>query len=206
MNDMTAVIIPRSDQWNADDLLAGPRTITVTGVKITPGTEQPVAISFAGSDKVFRPCKSMSRVLVAAWGPDATKYTGRSLTLYRDARVKWGGLEVGGIRIGEMSHISGPLTMALAESKAVRKAFTVKPLAIPTHDATAAPDDEARAEVAGWVSRTLKAIAGTTDRTALATVQGKRAPTLATARESFPDLASQVDAAYLSRATELGEG
>jgi hypothetical protein len=37
-------IIPKSDQLNADDLIGGPRTITITGVKAgTP--EQPVTIN-----------------------------------------------------------------------------------------------------------------------------------------------------------------
>jgi hypothetical protein len=128
MNDMTGVIIPKSDQINADDLLSGPITITITGVKVAPGQEQPVSITFDGSDKVYRPCKSMARVLVAAWGPDASKYTGRSLTLYCDPKVKWGGMEVGGIRISHMSHIESPMTMALTVTRANKKPFTVKPL------------------------------------------------------------------------------
>jgi hypothetical protein len=125
MSDMTAVIAPKSDQINADDLIAGDLTITITGVKISPGQEQPVSIQFKGSDKVFRPCKSMSRVMVAAWGPDAKTYEGRSMTLYRDPTVKWGGLAVGGIRIRAMSHIDRDMTMMLSESKANRKPFKV---------------------------------------------------------------------------------
>ena len=146
MTDMTAVIAPKSDQINADDLIAGDLTITITGVQVTPGTEQPVSMSFAGSGKVYRPCKSMSRVMVAAWGPDAKAYPGRSLTLYRDPKVKWGGMEVGGIRIRAMTHIDRDLTLMLSESKANRKPFRVSALTIA---APAAPDtatlDEARA-------------------------------------------------------------
>jgi hypothetical protein len=128
MSDMSPVIVPKSDQINADDLIAGPVVITITKVSVTPGTEQPVSINFEGSKKFFRPCKSMSRVMVFAWGPDSSKYVGRSLALYRDPKVKWGGLEVGGIRIGAMSHIDGPLTVVLTETKASRKPFLVKPL------------------------------------------------------------------------------
>lgn len=128
MNDMTAVIVPKSDQINADDLIAGPRTIRIAEVAIKGGQEQPVSIYFDGSDKAFRPCKSMSRVLVAAWGPDAKVYVGRSLTLYRDPKVKWAGMEVGGIRISHMSHIERELVMALTETKGSRKPYVVKPL------------------------------------------------------------------------------
>lgn len=127
-SDMSGVIIPKSDQINADDLLSGEITITIRDVKISGGQEQPVSIYFDGSEKAFRPCKSMSRVLVAAWGPDAKKYVGRSLRLYRDPAVKWGGLQVGGIRIRAMSHIEREMTMALTETRQSRKPFTVKPL------------------------------------------------------------------------------
>lgn len=128
MNDMSAVITPKSDQINADDLIGGDMTIIIRDVQIKGGQEQPVSILFDGSDKAFRPCKSMSRVLVAMWGADARQYVGRSLTLYRDPTVKWGGLDVGGIRISHMSDIEASKTMALTATKGSRKPFTVKPL------------------------------------------------------------------------------
>lgn len=126
--NMASVITPKSDQLNADDLIAGPMTITIEEVQITGGQEQPVSIFFQGSKKAYRPCKSMCRVLVAAWGPDAKKYTGKSLTLFRDATVKWAGMEVGGIRISHMSHMEAPLSMALTASKGKRAAYIVRPL------------------------------------------------------------------------------
>ncbi len=126
--DMSEVIIPRSDQINSDDLIGGPMTITILEVQIKGGQEQPVSIYFEGSDKAFRPCKSMSRILVSAWGPDAKAYVGRSLTLYRDPTVKWGGMEVGGIRISHMSHLARAMTMALTATKGSRKPFVVNPM------------------------------------------------------------------------------
>lgn len=128
MNDMSQVITPKSDQINADDLLAGPMTIRINAVKVAPGTEQPVSIYFDGSDKAYRPCKSMARCMVAAWGPNSAEYVGRSLTLYCDPKVKWGGLEVGGIRISHMTDIAAPITMALTVTRANKKPFTVRPL------------------------------------------------------------------------------
>lgn len=128
MGDMSGVIVPKSDQINADDLLSGPMTITITGVKVSSGQEQPVSMFFDGSTKAYRPCKSMARVLVSAWGADSSKYVGRSLTLYCDPRVKWGGMEVGGIRISHMSHLESPLTLALTMTRANKKPFTVRPM------------------------------------------------------------------------------
>ena len=131
MNDMRAVIIPKSDQINADDLIGGPITITITEVSIRPGTEQPVSIRFDGDNgKPYRPSKSMCRVMVNCWGPDANAYIGRSMTLYRDPKVKWGGLEVGGIRISHMSDIKGTTIMALTETRGSKKPHTVQVLRV----------------------------------------------------------------------------
>lgn len=125
--DMSQVIVPRSDQINADDFISGPRTVKIKGVSINPGTEQPVTIELEGS-KPWRPCKSMSRLLVAAWGPDAKEYAGRSVTLYCDPKVKWGGMEVGGIRVSHMSHIDSDLVLALTMTKCKKAPTRVKPL------------------------------------------------------------------------------
>jgi len=66
--------------------------------------------------------------MVTAWGADSKKYIGRSMTLYRDPSVKWGGMEVGGIRISHMSDIDSAITLALTMTKSNRKPYTVKPL------------------------------------------------------------------------------
>jgi len=136
---MRSVIVPKSDQINADDLLAGPRTVTITRVAITPGSEQPVSMFFEGDGgKPYRPCKSMCRLLVHAWGPDAAAYAGRGMTLYRDPKVRWGGLDVGGIRLRHLSHLDREMVMALTVTKGSRKPYTVKPLAAPDGKPSAA--------------------------------------------------------------------
>ncbi|MBB4642331.1 hypothetical protein [Rhizorhapis suberifaciens] len=130
MNDMTPVIVPKSDQISADDLIAGPLTIRIAEVDIRPGTEQPVTIHYDDDGgRPWKPCKSMCRVLVAAWGPDAKAYVGRAVTLYRDPKVKWGGMEVGGIRISHLSDIDREMVMALTATRGKRAPYTVKPLA-----------------------------------------------------------------------------
>lgn len=130
MVDLSTTIIARSDQLNSDDLIAGPITIHITKMSANPSApEQPISISYEGdNNKPFKPCKTCRRILVYAWGADGSKFAGRSMTLYRDATVKWGGFEVGGIRISHMSDIAKPLTMSLTTSKANRKPFTVQPL------------------------------------------------------------------------------
>lgn len=141
MTDMLAAIVSKSDQMNADDLIGQTMTITITDVTIRGGQEQPVSIHFDGDKgKPYKPCKSMSRVLVNVWGADAKKYIGRSLTLYRDPKVTWAGLEVGGIRISHMSDIDSKINMVLTASKSNRKPYIVRPLkAAPTKAAPAHP-------------------------------------------------------------------
>ena len=129
MDDMSRVIEPKSDQINADDLTTGPITVTIVGVKVKPGTEQPVSVDFGDSKKVFRPCKTMSKLMCYVWkSNDSQSFVGKSITLYRDPEVTWGGLKVSGIRISHMSHIDEVVTVALLESSKKRKIFTVTPL------------------------------------------------------------------------------
>jgi hypothetical protein len=129
MNDMRPTIVPKSDQLNADDLLGRTMMITVTKVLINAEADQPVSIHYEGDNgKPFKICKSMRRVLVTVWGPDASKYAGRRMTLYRDDKVAFGGQAVGGIRISHMSDIDREVTMALTATRAQRKPFTVRPL------------------------------------------------------------------------------
>ena len=131
MSDMNSVIQPKSDQLNADDLIGGPRTITITRVELTPGTEQPVSVFFEGDGgKPYKSCKSMSRVMVYVWGNDSQSYTGKSMTIWRDPDVTWGGMAVGGIRISHMSGITEPTVLALTATKKARKPYRVLPLVI----------------------------------------------------------------------------
>lgn len=131
-------IIAKSDQLNAEDLIGGPITVTITGVKRT-SDEQPVIVEISGGHKPWKPCKSMRRLLIMAW-PDGTtreggetKYdpscwVGRSVTLIRDPNVRWAGELVGGIRVAALSNIKAKFEVALAESKKKKKLVIVEKL------------------------------------------------------------------------------
>lgn len=190
--DMSQVIQPKSDQINADDLIAGPMTIRISDVQITPGTEQPVSIRIDGDKRVFRPCKSMSRVLVAAWGADAKAYIGRSLTLYRDPKVKWGGIEVGGIRISHMTDIPRDLTMMLTESKANRKPFKVQVMAAPQPASTQAA---MTAQAAAGLAKAAAQIGAEHFRKWFNSEEGKAARATGALADIMSDLKAIADAA-----------
>jgi len=126
--NLTETIVPRSDQVNADDLMSGPRTVTITNVH-AGNAEQPVDVELAEfPGRAYRPSKSMRRVLVMAWGPEASTYTGRRLTIYRDPEVMFGRDKVGGIKISHLSHIDNPVYVALTVTRGKRSMFVVQPL------------------------------------------------------------------------------
>ena len=120
-------IVPKSDQLNAEDLLSGSITVTVTDVK--QGTaEQPIAILIDGGRQPYKPCKTMRKVLVYCWTDQAANWIGKRMTLYADPDVKWAGIAVGGIRISHLSGIASRVVLMLSETKGKRKAVTVDPL------------------------------------------------------------------------------
>lgn len=126
--DLSATIIPKSDQLNAEDLLTGPITVTVESVS-RGNAEQPVDIHLVETPgRCYRPSKTMRRVLVKAWGKESDAYPGRRLTLYRDPDVKFGGQKVGGIKISHLSHIDKAFSLALTETRGKRALHTVEPL------------------------------------------------------------------------------
>jgi len=127
--DLTESIAPRSDQLNAEDMLTGPRTFTISEVRKGSSAEQPFDFHLAEfPGRPFKPSKTVRRILVHAWGADAAAYAGRRLTLFRDPDVRFGGQSVGGIRVSHLSHIDKQFTIALTETRGKRASHVVKPL------------------------------------------------------------------------------
>ena len=133
--DLTESIIPKSDQLDATELLSGPRVFTIERVS-AHNAEQPFNFHLIGFPRVWRPGKSMRRVIVAAWGSTAVNYIGKSIELYCDPSVDFGGVAVGGTRISRMSGIDKPLKVPLLIKRGKSAVFTVQPLpdAAPARD------------------------------------------------------------------------
>lgn len=131
MNDISNLrdtIVPKSDQLNADQLVGGELTITITGVSRADG-EQPLAISYDGDGgRPWKPCKSMRKVLIYAWGDDGREWVGRRATLFNDPDVKYGGVKVGGIRISRLSDIAEDFVLSLAETRGKKRSVAVRRL------------------------------------------------------------------------------
>lgn len=161
MSDSLAdTILPKSDQLNADDLIAGPITVTVEGVKRSQSPEQPIDILISGH-RPYRPCKSMRRVLISVWGDRGQDWIGQSMTLYRDESVKYGGVAVGGIRISHVTGIDKRRDLMLTATRSKREMFVVNPLVIKTQLVPSAYKDQINGfsdteKLKTWMKKTFK--------------------------------------------------
>lgn len=138
--DMSDTLVPKSDQLNADDLIAGPITVRLTSVTKVAVKEQPIIFGIEGH-RPWKPCLGMRRLLAEAWeSTNPTPWIGRSVTLFRDPDVRWGGELSGGIRVSALSHIERTMKIAVTVSRGKKKLYTVTPLKVaPPVASTAAP-------------------------------------------------------------------
>lgn len=125
--DISDTLAPKSDQLDAVDLLGGPQTFTVASVS-RGNAEQPVQVHLTEFPRVWRPGKTMRRVLAFCWGNDASQWVGRRVTLYCDADVMFGSEKVGGTRISHLSHIDKPMRVPVIVKKGRGGSFAVEPL------------------------------------------------------------------------------
>lgn len=205
MSDMQKMIEAKSDQLNADDLLAGAITVKIRKVVTKQGGEQPCWIYYHGdNEKPWKPSKSMARVLVSAWGDDSKNYVDKSLTLYRDPEVKWAGMKVGGIRISHMSGLSAAMTLPLTETRGVKKLHTVKPLRAVGLPPAGEPTAEQKAAAAKKKADALiAAIAKATTPAELDALFVGEADTIERLNKNYPELADAVDAQRQFKAESL---
>lgn len=128
--NLRSTIVPKSDQLNAEQLLAGDLTVTVTDVRMG-SDEQPVILHYQNDEgRPFKPCKTMRKLLIFAWGEDGRAWIGKSMTLYNDNAVRFGGMVVGGIRISHLSHIEREISLSLTATKGKKAQHTVLPLQV----------------------------------------------------------------------------
>lgn len=119
---------PRSDQFNAEDFLGGPRTFQIAGV-VTGAAEQKYDIQLEGEQRVWRPPLTVLRTLMKAWDTDdSNDWIGKRVTLYCDEKVSFGREQVGGIRVSHVSGIDKPVTVSVTATRGKRVKVTVHPL------------------------------------------------------------------------------
>ena len=130
INDLSDTVEAKSDQLNADDLIGSTKTIKVTDVVRYSEKGIPAFyINYEGdTGRPFKPCKSVRRVIMFAWGKDGSQWIGRSMTLYCDPTVVYAGKEVGGVRVSHMSHIEKRISIKLTEKRGSKKEFFIDKL------------------------------------------------------------------------------
>lgn len=126
MDDLRCTIDPNSDQLNADDLIGISRIIRVTDVIVKESRDRPMWIYFHGdNNKPYKPNITYRKLLIYAWGSHRPDWIGRSIELYRDDDVKFGGQKVGGIKISRISHIDKEIKALLQTTRGKRAEFVV---------------------------------------------------------------------------------
>ena len=132
VSDLRATIVPKSDQLNAEQLLGGPMLLTITDVRVGAGEDQPVVVHYQGDNgRPYKPCKTMRKVLILAWGQDGREWVGKSLEVYNDPAVRFGNMDVGGIRIARMSDIPKDIKVSLTATKGKKALHEIKLLKVP---------------------------------------------------------------------------
>lgn len=192
MIDMSRFVEAKSDQLNADDLIGAPRTITITRVTGNDG-DQPVSIFYEGDNgKPFKPCKTIRRILMGVWGRYANEYVGKSMTIYRDDSVQFGGLATGGIRISHMSGIDKETVVVVMKSKGKKAGVKILPL-VQQQREQRQPDPNA---AANWANEHMSRLGQIDTPDDLAAHIAAGAKSVAKLETTRPDLHAKVIAAY----------
>lgn len=211
MTPLQEALAPRSDQLNADDLISGTRTIKITEHRFIEGDKggKMMSLRFEGDNgKPFKPCKTMGRAMVLAWGitddPEEEKvsaqFVGKSLKIFRDATVDFGPDKgVGGIRISHMSHLTAPAVMTLTVSRGKRAKFVFQPLIAEVTNHPANKRQTADEWAAQHITATLDAV--TLDD--LSGVIAAAAKAMDKLEKQNPQLWAEVNAADAARRSQI---
>lgn len=142
----------RTDQWNADDFVAGPRIFTIAEVKKGKAEQQYDIELVEGEGKVWRPPVQVLMLLVAAWGDDSVAWRGRRVKLYRDESIRFGPDQVGGIRVSHMTHLPNdePFKTKVTATRGKRMSVSAEPLPTDAPAATSAGNDLTAAKQRVW--------------------------------------------------------
>lgn len=203
-----SITAAKSDQLNATDFSTSRNEATtkkITQIAIKGGDDQPLWVILDGDKKKpWKPAKGQTRIMRDAWSRDTALWVGQSVALYNDPHAKWGGVEVGGIRIHAMTGIKEDTTFAVTLTKGKREPQRVLHLVTadapaPAAKTKAAPDPAAKAAAAQKAAGAIiAAIFGAVDAEAFAGVMKQHADTIERLK-AYPDVAATIDAAITAR-------
>lgn len=146
--DISETILSKSDQLNADDLVGAPRRIKIIGTS-KGNAESPVIVHYEGeTGRPFKPCKTVRRILAAAWGVDSSAWEGQEAILYNDPSVVYAGKEVGGIRVQALSGITKKIVISLSKTRGKKIEHVIQ--IIHAKEPRAWPSDAFNKTLSGW--------------------------------------------------------
>jgi hypothetical protein len=202
MIDLTKHIEADSDCLVAADLVGGPLTILVERVTESgKNDKKKIDIFYANSEKPFRPCKSMLRILCELWKTtDATTFIGRGITLYREPDCMWKGEKTPGVRICGLSHIEKAVTVVANERRGKMATYQIEPIrpwppAAPERQAQPTPEERLQRTLDGIARASIPALEAAEQALKQRTESG----------EIQPDQAELIRASIEARAAELAE-
>lgn len=207
MNNLTPiqqVIAPASDRLCGDDLIAGPRTIKFTEVRVIEGDrgKKQFSIRFEGDDgKPWITCKTMARAMVLAWSvTDVEQMVGRSVTVFRDPDVDFGKEKgIGGVRISHMSHLPTAASMKLTVSQGKKGAFVFQPLTAEVKQMPA----KAKQTADEWAGEHIGAVEQAASLESLSELIARGAKPMGKLDDERNDLWTAINAAYADRRSQL---
>jgi len=126
LTNLRSTIQPKTDQLNSDSLLHGPMIITITALRGGAPPQDWIIEYEGGEGRPYKPCLTMRRAIVHAWGTDGSVYVGRSLTLYNLESVQFKDVITGGIRISHMTDIESDIRVKLTAKRGKKEVLEIK--------------------------------------------------------------------------------
>jgi hypothetical protein len=139
----------------------------------------------------------MRKLMAHCWGLNEADYIGRSMELFRDESVKWGGEEVGGIRIRAMSHIPDRKRISLQISKNKKMPIVVEPLRIEPKR------DESQEKARAYADKLMASFASAESQQGLESLWNDALKPLDRLKQAYKVIYSDVEKAYLKRKGEI---
>lgn len=147
-DDISALLVAKSDQINAADLPRGVSIVArIVSTQVSAGAEQKMTVRLERLDglpvKLFRPCLGMQRLMAEAWGTKRSAYVDRVLRLETDPDVTYGKEKTGGVRITGMSDVPASFVYTLKTGRTATRPHRVEKLTsnAPARAPATAPAD-----------------------------------------------------------------
>jgi hypothetical protein len=131
VSDVSDTTEAKSNQLGASDFTGGvTKNIKITKVSRIAESKGLILNYENENGKPFYPCKTVRRILQHFWTKDAKLWVGKSMTLFCDPEVTYGGEKTGGVRVSHLSDIKKQETISLRKTNKSVASLTIKPLVV----------------------------------------------------------------------------